>query len=85
MHFCIIRQARLWSSSDRNTRGELCSIQNNGDLNQDIFHPWSKFDDPSLNRRSRGQAQNGVSFEFEVKFDLEGQDQSRPPNIYIYI
>ena len=25
---------------------------------------------------SRGQAQNGVHFDFEVKFDLEGQDQS---------
>ena len=24
----------------------------------------------------RGQAQNGVNFEFEVKFDLEGQSQS---------
>ena len=28
---------------------------------------------------SRGQAQNGVNFDFEVKFDLEGQGQS-PPN-----
>ena len=27
---------------------------------------------------SRGQAQNGVNFEFEVKFDLEGQGQSLP-------
>ena len=25
---------------------------------------------------SRGQAQNGVNFDFEVKFDLEGQGQS---------
>ena len=25
---------------------------------------------------SRGQAQNGVNFYFEVKFDLEGQGQS---------
>ena len=24
---------------------------------------------------SRGQAQNGVNFDFEVKFDLEGQGQ----------
>ena len=29
---------------------------------------------------SRWQAQNGVNFEFEVKFDLEGQGQS-PPKI----
>ena len=28
---------------------------------------------------SRGQAQNGVNFDFEVKFDLEGQGQSPPP------
>ena len=27
----------------------------------------------------RGQAQNGVDFYFEVKFDLEGQGQSPPP------
>ena len=27
----------------------------------------------------QGQAQNGVNFDFEVKFDLEGQGQS-PPN-----
>ena len=27
---------------------------------------------------SRGQAQNGVHFYFEVKFDLEGQGQSPP-------
>ena len=29
---------------------------------------------------SRGQAQNGVNFDFEVKFDLEGQGQSPPQN-----
>ena len=28
---------------------------------------------------SLGQAQNGVNFDFEVKFDLEGQSQSPPP------
>ena len=28
---------------------------------------------------SHGQAQNGVNFDFEVKFDLEGQGQSPPP------
>ena len=26
-----------------------------------------------------GQAQNGVNFDFEVKFDFEGQSQSTPP------
>ena len=25
-----------------------------------------------------GQAQNGINFDFEVKFDLEGQGQSPP-------
>ena len=29
----------------------------------------------------RGQAQNGVNFDFEVKFDLEGQGQSPPKTI----
>ena len=29
---------------------------------------------------SRGQTQNGVNFDFEVKFDLEGQGQSPPQN-----
>ena len=30
---------------------------------------------------SHGQAQNGVNFDFEVKFDLEGQGQSPPKTI----
>ena len=32
---------------------------------------------------SRGQAQNGVNFDFEVKFDLEGEGQSPPKTIGI--
>ena len=32
---------------------------------------------------SHGQAQNGVNFDFEVKFDLEGQGQSPPKTIEI--
>ena len=28
--------------------------------------------------RTNSQAQTGVKFDFEVKFDLEGQDQSTP-------
>ena len=32
---------------------------------------------------SRGQAQNGVNFDFEVEFDLEGQGQSPPKTIGI--
>ena len=34
---------------------------------------------------SRGQAQNGVNLDFEVKFDLEGQVQSPPKTIKILI
>ena len=30
-----------------------------------------------------GQVQNGVNFDFEVKFNLEGQDQSPPKTIRI--
>ena len=30
---------------------------------------------------SCGQAQNWVYFDFEVKFDIEGQDQSPPKTI----
>ena len=33
---------------------------------------------------SREQAQNGVNFDFEVKFDLEGQGQSPPKTIGIF-
>ena len=32
-----------------------------------------------------GQARNGVNFDFEVKFDLEGQDHSPPKAIGILI
>ena len=32
---------------------------------------------------SHGQAQNGVNFDFEVKFDLEGHGQSPPETIGI--
>ena len=32
---------------------------------------------------SQGQAQNGVNFDFEVKFDLVGQGQSSPKTIGI--
>ena len=31
--------------------------------------------------RTNSQAQNGVNFDFEVKFDLEGQGQSSPKTI----
>ena len=34
----------------------------------------------TVDELSREQAQNGVNFDFEVKFDLEGQGQSPPKN-----
>ena len=57
--------------------------QNNRDLNQGILNIWSKFGGPSLNgwwiigRTSS----NGVNFDFEGKFDLEGKGQSPPKTI----
>ena len=33
--------------------------------------------------RTNSQAQTGVNFDFEVKFDLEGQGQSTPKTIGI--
>ena len=38
------------------------------------MHFWSKFGNPQTN----SQTQNGVNFDFEVQFDLEGQGQSPP-------
>ena len=51
-------------------------------INQGILQLW-----PNLvvlawtgDELSRGQVQNGVNFDFEVEFDLEGQGQSPPQN-----
>ena len=55
--------------------------QNHRDLDQGILQLWFKFGDPSLKGWwviAHGQAQDGVNFDFEVKFDLEGQGQSPP-------
>ena len=56
-------------------RSRSIATQNNRDLNQCILHLWSKFGDPSLNGWwvMGGQAQNGVNFDFDLKFDLEVQ------------
>ena len=50
-----------------------------------FLHLWPKFGDPSLtgNELSCREAQNGVTFDFEVKFDLEGQCQPPPKTIGI--
>ena len=50
----------------------------------------SKFGNPDydlwwLMARTNSQAQTGVNFDFEVKFDLEGQSQSTPKTIGILI
>ena len=54
--------------------------QNNRDLNQGILQLWFKFVILAWrgDELSHGQAQNGVNFDFEVKFDLEEQGQSPP-------
>ena len=50
------------------------------------MHFWSKFGNPDydpwwLMAWTNSQAQTGVNFEFEVKYDLEGQGQSTPKTI----
>ena len=59
--------------------------KNNRDLNQGLSTSG-----PNLgaiawtgDELSRRQAQNGVNFDFEVKFDLEGQGQSSPKTMGI--
>ena len=53
----------------------------NRNLNSAKMHVWSKFWNPDFNQswliaRTNSQTQNGVNFDFKVKFDLEGQGQS---------
>ena len=48
------------------------------------MHFWSKFGNNDFNQswliaRTNSQAQNGVNFDFEVKFDLEGQGLNHTP------
>ena len=50
------------------------------DLNNAMMHFWSKFRNPDFNRwwlmaRTNSQAQHGVNFDFEVKFDFEVRGQ----------
>ena len=49
---------------------------------------WSKFGNPDFNQwwlimQTNSQTQNGVNFDCEVKFDLEGHGQSSPKTIGI--
>ena len=53
--------------------------QNNRDLNKVILHLWSKFGDRVMSYHvDKPKAKNWVEFDFEVKFDLQGQGQSLP-------
>ena len=52
------------------------------------MHLWSKCGNPDFNQwwlitRTNSQTQNGVNFDFEMKFDLKGQGQSPPKTIGI--
>ena len=65
------------------------SCSSNPPTNRDLNKVLSTFG-PNLvalawtgDELSCGQAQNGVNFDFEVKFDLEGQGQSPPKTIGI--
>ena len=44
-----------------------------------IFVPNLEIVTSIVDESWHGQAQNGVNFDFEVKFDLEGHGQSSPP------
>ena len=53
----------------------------NRNLNSAKMHVWSKFWNLDFNQswliaRTNSQTQNGVNFDFKVKFDLEGEGQS---------
>ena len=52
--------------------------KSNRDLNQGIMQLWFVLLAWTGDELSHGQAQNGVKFYFEIKFDLEGQGQSPP-------
>ena len=53
----------------------------NSDLKSAKVHFWPKFGNPDFNQwwliaRTNSQTQNGLNFDFEVKFDIEGQGHS---------
>ena len=78
---CIASSGETWKfdflSQIWPWRSRSIAPQNNRGLNQNIFHLWSQFGDPSLN----GwwvvvQTSSEWDMDFHVKFDLEGQSQS---------
>ena len=77
-----------WFEIKNKTEDQGQSIPKSIDLNSAKMHLWSKFENPDFNQwwliaRTNSQTQNGVNFDFEVKFDLEGQGQSPPKTIGI--
>ena len=81
------RRKRVVNKQDFENKLNLtCQVQStlkiNGDPNQSILHPWSIFLvlASTGDKFSRGQAQNGVNFDFEVKFDHEGSRPITPQN-----
>ena len=69
-----------WNWRSRPTNPKI-----NRNLNPGILHLWPEFGDPSLNRWwvIVPTSSRWVTFDFEVKFDLEGQGQSPPKTIGI--
>ena len=81
------RKYQVWNWK-WNWRWSLINPKINMDLNSAKMHFWSQFGNPDydpwwLIARTNSQAQSGVNFDFEVKFDLEGQCQSTPKTIGI--
>ena len=64
------------AQSPPKTTGILTKVFSTSDPNL-VALAWTR------DELSRRQAQNGVNFDFEVKFDVEGQGQSPPKTIEI--
>ena len=72
--------SQIWPCGSRSI-----APKNNRDLNQGILQLWSKFGGPTLSGWwvIAWTTQDGVYFDFEVKFYLEGQGQSPLKTIWI--
>ena len=87
-----IRDAKFGKNNrfeiENETRWSSTNPKIDRDLNSAKVHLWSKFWNPDYDpwwrmARTNSQAQTGVNFDFEVKFNLEGQGQSTPKTIGI--
>ena len=75
----ILKMSLIWHvtlNQPRKTTGILTNVFSTSGPNL-VALAWTG------DELSHGQAQNGVSFDFEVKFDLEGHSQSPPKTIGI--